>query len=412
MPSLRATNLCVQCGLCLTHCPTYVKTRNEADSPRGRISLMQAFDKGQLENSSRLQAHLDGCLSCRACEYVCPAEVPYGELIVSARSLMKSSSLDASTVIFKILSAFVQQRWIRTLAAGLIKLYVLSGLQILMRSSGALKLMGLSRAESLVNKVHGTRIRHSNSVQTLAKPTVGLFTGCITEVFDQDTLQASKSILERCGFDVRIPTTQTCCGALHWHHGDLNTATTLARQNINAFSDENITSIISCATGCGSQLSEYGKLIGTHLCNTFSLKHKDICAFIAEIHWPESLQISALNKRVAIHIPCTQRHVLRQAKSTQDVLHKIPGIELFELSTTTRCCGAAGSYMLSQPHMADKLVLDVLDSLTKSEAQIMVTANIGCAMHIEAGLARSGSTVEIIHPITLLNRQLFSTNQD
>lgn len=412
MTSLRATNLCVQCGLCLTHCPTYVKTRNEADSPRGRISLMQAFDLGQLEITSKLQAHLDGCLSCRACEYVCPANVPYGELIVSARNRMRGNHLNASTVTFKLLGAFVRHRWIRTQAASLIKLYAFSGLQSLIRCSGLLRVLSISRMESLLGQVSGTSISHKDSVQHSKKTRIGLFTGCIAEVFDRDTLNASKKILELFGFDVCIPASQTCCGALHRHHGDLNTSDTVARQNIHAFSDENIKSVVSCATGCGSQLSEYGKFLNDSSSDIFIHKHKDICAFLAETQWPKSLHIAALHKRVAIHVPCTQRHVLRQADSTHAVLQKIPGIDLVELHTTTNCCGAAGSYMLTQPQMADELLLDVLDKLMESRAEILVTANIGCAMHLRAGLLRLGRSVEILHPVTLLSRLLSTTEQD
>ena len=76
---------CVHCGLCLEACPTYVLTRAEMDSPRGRIYLMKALAEGTLELDADAVRHLDLCLECRGCETACPSGVHYGKLIEQAR---------------------------------------------------------------------------------------------------------------------------------------------------------------------------------------------------------------------------------------------------------------------------------------------------------------------------------------
>src|SRR5690349_23796174 len=80
---------CVHCGLCLESCPTYVITRAEMDSPRGRIYLMKALSEGHLELDRDAVRHLDLCLECRGCETACPSGVRYGRLIERARSYVE-----------------------------------------------------------------------------------------------------------------------------------------------------------------------------------------------------------------------------------------------------------------------------------------------------------------------------------
>src|SRR6202162_6357781 len=80
---------CVHCGLCLEACPTYIVTRAEMDSPRGRIYLMKALAEGNLQLDDDAVRHLDLCLGCRGCETACPSGVHYGQLIEGARAFVE-----------------------------------------------------------------------------------------------------------------------------------------------------------------------------------------------------------------------------------------------------------------------------------------------------------------------------------
>src|SRR5215469_2832920 len=82
---------CVHCGLCLESCPTYVITRAEMDSPRGRIYLMKALAEGRLDLDREAVRHLDLCLECRGCETACPSGVRYGRLIEHARGYIEQN---------------------------------------------------------------------------------------------------------------------------------------------------------------------------------------------------------------------------------------------------------------------------------------------------------------------------------
>ncbi len=84
--------------MCLESCPTYLVTRLETESPRGRIHLMQQLSAGRLEATDSLRLHLDRCLACRACEAVCPSGVGYGALIENARAALEERDAQHSSL--------------------------------------------------------------------------------------------------------------------------------------------------------------------------------------------------------------------------------------------------------------------------------------------------------------------------
>lgn len=408
---LEATDRCVMCGMCLPHCPTYGKSRNEADSPRGRIALIKALHSGELPHGGALVQHLDGCLTCRACEAVCPAAVPYGELIDAARQTLQQQRTKHTDPAQVIVDALVSRRWARQMAYRLLLAYQRFGIQKVMRMSGLLRLAGFERAESLLPKLEpaaplrtGNRVDRDCPVKD--RPKVALFTGCAAEIFDRATLVACQNLLTRLGHDVEIPPRQTCCGALHQHDGLPGKAQALMKQNVDAFDNSEIDAVISTASGCGAQLAEYPKYIDSNSAQRLAKRHKDICQFLAEQDWPRRTAFKPLAAKVAVHTSCSLTHVLKQARHALGLLARIPDIEFIELRDNTGCCGAAGSYMLRQPQMADNLLADIIDDLKSVRPDILVTSNIGCALHIAAGLRRAELRIPVVHPVVLLNEQL------
>ncbi len=403
---LEAADRCVLCGMCLPHCPTYGKTRNEADSPRGRISLIRALDSGSLTNSDALTSHLDGCLTCRACEAVCPAAVPYGALIDAARATLQRQRTDRFKLVRNAADILITRRWLRRLVRWLLVGYQRLGIQKVTRMSGLLKLAGLARTESLLPELQPAARTRANGRGQHTRSTVALFTGCVAEIFDCTTMAASQRLLERLGFNVLLPSGQTCCGALHQHDGAPEKALALMQQNIKAFDQSGIEAVVSTASGCGAQLAEYATYLDGEPAQRFTSRHKDICHFLIEKPWPRELKLKPLAAKVAVHSPCSLTHVLKQTAPPLKLLARIPGIELFELSDNARCCGAAGSYMLRHPRMADALLADKIEYVRGQQPDILVTSNIGCALHLGAGLRRANLAVPVMHPVTLLEQQV------
>lgn len=416
---LSQADQCVKCGLCLPHCPTYVKTLDENESPRGRIALLQGLASQSLPASAKLAAHLEHCLGCRACEAVCPSRVAYGHISDEGRTLLAAQRPPPAGRRLG-LALLTRRRWLHA-AARVLRVYERSGLRRLARGTGLLRLLGLGRRPGRrlsdwdaqlpsLPPVH--RWQEHYPAQGRVRGTVALFTGCIASIVDEPTLRAAVRTLTAIGYNVVVPNTQTCCGALHQHSGDIETALDMARKNIHAFADENFEAVISCASGCGAQLSEYGSLDWDEsdvalreAAATLGRRTTDISAFLADQEWPTAPR--ALNAHVAVHDPCSLRNVLRAQDSVYRLLGRIPELTVSALPGNARCCGSAGTYMLTEPEMADSLRREKLDAITASAPDVVVTSNIGCAMHLANGLrSRAGNKPEILHPITLLERQL------
>jgi len=404
---LKYTDRCVKCGLCLPHCPTYGKTQNEGESPRGRIALIEGLANGRLALTPHLEAHLDSCLACRACENVCPSEVQYGTIIDAGRALVAAQRPPSAHE--KLLNGVITHPSLLRLGARLLRFYQHTGLRSLVRGSGLLKLTGMTRFDALLPPVPAVRTlqEYYPPLGTDKRGDVALFTGCVASVIDPGTLNAAIRLLTACGYGVHVPRAQSCCGALHMHSGAPQQAHALAMQNLEAFNGLKIDAIISTASGCGAPLAEYYKMDASdERLKKFSEKVRDISEFLASIPWPENVTFAPLEQRVAVHESCSLRHVLHQHAHPYTLLHKIPGIDVVALPGNAQCCGAAGTYMITQPVMADALRKDKLAALKDSAAQLLVTSNIGCALHIAAGLRETGQEIEVIHPVTLLARQL------
>jgi glycolate oxidase iron-sulfur subunit len=385
--------------MCLPHCPTYQLTRNEGDSPRGRIALMQGLATGQLAAEPRLESHLDGCLSCRACELVCPALVPYGTLIDASRALL-ARMRPQRTRLPRLMAAVMTRPALRWLAVFKLMIYRRSGLQFLVRRFRLLGRGRLARLESLLPPV--VLPRRPDVPATAGTSEAGLFLNCTSPLVEPETLQAAVNLLSALDCTVTIPEGQGCCGALHQHSGLAEGARRCAHRNVAAFA--NVDTIVGVASGCTAQLLDYPEMLDDDRAKTFAGRVRDVHDFIATHPRLERLRFRRTNLRVLLHTPCTLRNVIRRPDTVGTLLARIPGLTVETLDP--HCCGAAGSYFLTQPEMADRLLEPKLDRARELQPEIALSSNVGCAMHLAAGLRRAGLTIPVWHPLRLLAQQL------
>lgn len=396
---LELADRCVMCGLCLPHCPTYRLLRNEADSPRGRISLMQAVAAGKLSPSASLLSHLDRCLVCRACERMCPSKVEYGRLIDASRKALPQHQPKPLQLLLQSVTDIPKLKR----RASTMRSYQRSGLQWLTRKSGVLKGLELDALERLLPRIPDPVTLEAHYPAAIAeRGKVGLFVGCIGSVMEGEVHLAAIRLLNALGYSVHVPARQGCCGSLHQHNGNPDEASRLAQTNILAFEGLELDAVISTASGCASQLFEYESLYRQPLPAPLF----EVCDFLQQ-HWPETeLTLRPVPGKVALHLPCTQRNSLPRPEALTQLLQRIPDLKLEPLAGNEQCCGAAGSYMLTETDLANTLRQPKLDAIRTQQPTLLLSNNIGCALHIATGMKEQGIDVEVMHPVILLAQSL------
>ncbi len=281
----------------------------------------------------------------------------------------------------------------------LLAIYLKSGLQKPLRRSGLLKKLHLADAEALLGQPALQALAVSYPSSTTKRGRVALFTGCIAEHFDRETLLAAIKLLNAVGYEVLVPPQQGCCGAIHQHNGQ--SAASLIDNNIAVFNALEVDAVLHTATGCGAMLSEYQSDDG-NAAELFQQRLYDISDFLLK-HWPDSLQLTASTMKVAVHEPCSQRNVLKNQQAVYALLQKIPGLSIAELAGNHICCGAGGSYMLTHPDNAAQLRALKHQAITDTTADVVVSGNFGCAVYLND---YPETTIRVEHPLVLLAGQL------
>lgn len=405
-PPVDDLSRCVHCGLCLQHCPTYVETGLEAESPRGRLYLMRAVTEGRIAPSPAVTDHLDTCLLCRNCEAVCPSGVAYGRIMAEARAAVLGGP--QAPPIWRARAVFLRHviahpLRLRLLTSAL-RLYERSGLQALAARLPVLGDRALGPAvKGRPFSGKGLLIRPEGQVRWR----VAFLTGCIMPLVHGSVHRATLRVLARHGCEVYAPPAQACCGTLHSHSGDAEAARRLARRNVDAFLAREFDAIVVNSAGCGAAMKEYPVLLADD--PGYATKAQQVSALVRDIH--EFLLEAGfeppkapLPLDVTYQDPCHLAHVQGISREPRQILTAIPGLRLVEMRDPDRCCGSAGVYALTQPAMALRLLEAKMRDIRRTGAAVIATANPGCMMQLEAGLRRHGLKGRVLHTMELLDR--------
>jgi glycolate oxidase iron-sulfur subunit len=407
---------CVHCGLCLSSCPTYVELGTEMDSPRGRIYLMRAVTDGRIDLDADVRRHLDLCLDCRACESACPSGVRYGQLIEPFRAFMNRSLPAAANlsalqriILFRVFPYVRRDRL--TLAP--VRWLQRSGLDRWLQRVGVFNWLP-QRWRQMHEMLPRLQHHHGQLPEVLPaegkrRARVALFTGCMADAIFPATTVATARVLQHNGCEVWIPRRQQCCGALHYHAGQAGPAQRFAAANSDVFrpalaaTARGIDAVIVNAAGCGAMLKDYGHLLdGTAAAGPggqLASRVRDVSEFLIELGplAPEH----PVPIRAAYHDACHLCHAQQIRKQPRQLLEMIPGLELVPLAESEICCGAAGSYNLTQPEMAAQLGQRKAAHILATGARAVFTGNVGCLMQIGRHL-RHHPDLWIAHPVDAL----------
>ncbi|WP_081974943.1 (Fe-S)-binding protein [Novilysobacter arseniciresistens] len=353
---------CVQCGLCLPVCPTYTRGRLEAESPRGRIALARAWALQAIEPTAIGDRHLDQCLGCRSCEAVCPAGVEYGALLQLARTRRRTRR-----------GASLRQRLTEWFTARP---------QLLSRAFGLYRLLHPALPARLRPLPRPPRVMGQPATGNQGATTATLFIGCVAGAYEGPVRDALARLCTAAGVELRTPAGQGCCGAIHAHGGNAGEAARLGRRNREAFAGSD--TVLTLASGCHEAVAA---AVGASALDAFGFldRHRD------------RLRFAERRERVALHLPCTQRNVVKSVPALRRLLASVPGLEVVELDAGFGCCGAAGTAMLVDPEGAAEYRQPLLEQFAASGATLLLSANIGCRLHLA-----NGTAAPVQHPLELL----------
>lgn len=401
---------CVHCGLCLASCPTYVELGTEPDSPRGRIALLRGLQEGRTQLTDEVVRHLDLCLGCRACETACPSGVQYGALIEGARPFIEQHHTRPFGQRFKrwAMNALFPRLWGARLFA------------LILRIGGGLGLGRLARWGRLPARlrywlgllpawgdVSGARLDERYAPIGERRARVALLSGCVMSAVFGATNRATVKVLRHNGCEVLVPKDQGCCGALLQHNGDKHTALELAKHNVDVFGKLEVDALLVNAAGCGAMMKEYAELLKdepayAERAARLTGKMQDVAEFLdgLGLH-PPTREVRAT---AAYHDACHLAHGQGVRDQPRALLSAIPGLTLTPLPESDWCCGSAGTYNLTQPDMAARLLERKIGHIETTGADLVVTGNPGCLMQIRAGLQQRGLPTQAVHTLDLLAR--------
>lgn len=377
-------NACVACGLCLPHCPTFRVTGDEGLSPRGRIEAMRAVAWRDAPIDDEFVEFMSTCVQCRGCEPACPSGVPYGSLIEATRSqLAERGHLTP---------------WWEKWGLGVLRHHgtLLFG-STMLAIGQRLRLVPKRFVPGRLPVTRGAPVRATGIAATAD---VWVFTGCVMDAWMRSTHRSTARVLDAMDVTYAIPGRGgACCGALHAHAGLHDRAAKMAESVMGSMPGN--APILVNSAGCGAALKEYGKLLGTDEARTFSSRVFDIHEYVAA-HADRLPELARLDEPVIVQDPCHLRHVQRAHEPVRDLVGRVA--EVVELDDAGLCCGAGGAYSVMEPELANDIrerKLATIDRAVEATgARRAVSANPGCMMHLEGGLA--DRDVRIEHPIDVI----------
>jgi glycolate oxidase iron-sulfur subunit len=407
-PRASIYDTCIRCGLCLPSCPTYLETMTETSGPRGRISLIKAVGEERLDlNSPGFVGQMWECLDCRACEAVCPSGVQYGQLVETARAqIRRAQATNESGAVRAVRRVLLQRLFGRLDLMCLAATFLRFAQQTRLTSLAAL--VGLGRIANLAPRVRGAFFVPNDQRFEAAAPQglAFLHAGCIMAVAFGNVHRATVRMLRRAGLSVVVPSTQGCCGAIAVHAGEMDLARDFAKRNIVAFERSGADVYIVNAAGCGSALKEYGDLFAddpswAQRAASFSGRVRDVVEVLDAMDFGTARR--AIDATVTYQEPCHLAHAQRVAGAPRRLLARIPGLRLIEMRESAVCCGSAGIYSLTQPEMSARLARRKVEAIRQTGAEIVATANPGCASQVEAGLRDVRYQASVKHIVELLD---------
>lgn len=228
-----------------------------------------------------------------------------------------------------------------------------------------------------------------------------LLDGCVQPTFSPNINLATARVLDVLGIALIKSTQAGCCGAIAYHLNAQEEGMDAMRKNIDAWwpfiENNDIEAIVMTASGCGVTVKEYGQILRhdpvyAEKAARISAMTKDISeVLVGELDKLKQVMDQRKDSltplaRIAFHSPCTLQHG-QQIRGQVESILQTAGFELTTVPDAHLCCGSAGTYSILQPELSQQFLNNKVNALESGGPQRIVTANIGCLMHLQNGTA-------------------------
>ncbi len=404
---------CMKCGNCMEVCPLYKELGRENAVARGKLALMEGVLQGTLQLSASFDAAMAKCVSCKACAAKCPCDVPADELILRGRqAIVKARGLHP--IKQKVFALLKNRRLFDfTLRmAGLFGPLSFKKLPGKMAAVARFPMPGMDKRR--ITAPFATTPLRSQHPETLsvAKPRLKVlfFTGCTINYIYTDIGNATLNVLAANNIEVTMPKLQHCCGTPVYMSGDLDSARTLARHNIEVFSEQACDYVIAACGSCAEAFKlEYPHLfpddeILSAKAKALAAKTYEISEFLVDIAGFDRSRLGQVNRSVTMHDPCHMARGIKVTRQPRELLQAIPGLRLVEMKEPARCCGAGGSFSLANYELSRKINDRKIADIVSTGADLVATSCGSCRMHICDGLIQNGQASDALHVVQLLDQ--------
>ncbi len=399
---LPSTLDCITCGLCVPTCPSWQLTGRESQSPRGRVHLIRAHEEGRLPFDKDLVDELQDCLVCRRCESICPAGISFGGLMERAREEANTEGFELPRKVRLMLGQLNKPK---RLSVGM------GGVRLLQR-------LGLSKwmdpavraLPPIPPAAQRAELPEWSRAEAGKRGEVWFLEGCVMPELFGRVNRAAVRLMQLAGYDVRAPKPRTCCGAMHAHGGEGETARDMARAWIDMADDLGWPeALVSASAGCGAHMDEFGRVLAgdpeyAERAVRFAGLVVDASVLLERAPGREQLtsKMKAVPTKflpVAYDDPCHLCHAQGVRDEPRSLIDSIPELVRVKLSDPEACCGSAGLYSVMHPEESQTLLASKLQDFETTGARTLVTANPGCQMQWTGGVQ---APKRVLHLIELL----------
>jgi len=374
---------CAMCGMCTNYCPTYKISKNESESPRGRISIIEGLNKGELKPTASALKHLNSCTMCLACESICPAEVNFYDLMVQARD----KYFHKQKLIFKIKSLLLSIFFTKNV----FRIFIKKIFNILIKVRLDKAKIGIFKNLQYIKT--NTKKRINFKTYDTNRKNIGIFTGCATDIFQESVSRDCIDILNRNNINAEILKNTKCCGSLDFHNGRKTIGLKNYHDTISKFNTNRYKKIIGYASGCSAFLMS-------------NKNYEDATSYILNILTRSNANFKTSYLKVCIHKPCTTRLANINFENLIQILKMVPELSV-SIFDDKYCCGAGAQNLLHNKNNSLEIINPKISFLDKNNIDIILTYNVGCSLNfINAINTNNLENVKVMHPISFLNDRL------